>query len=121
MTILPYKKGLLIQIGANTASRNSQPLLNHQSSQIRKGRQLCREILGPDAVFIVMNLTKSCQKKRIEARHGSDSGIHQMLTRVFDIYEPAGEDEDGAYNVTITEDMTRQDVLKEVLGVIAKI
>ena len=43
------------------------------------------------------------------------------LVKVFDVYEPAGEDEEGAYNVTITEDMTRQDVLKEVLAVIAKI
>ena len=66
-------------------------------------------------------MTKSCQKKRIEARHGANRGMHDMLTKVFDIYEPAGEDEEGAYNVTITEDMTRQDVLKEVLAVIAKI
>ena len=44
-----------------------------------------------------------------------------MVPKVFDIYEPAGEDEEGAYNVTITEDMTRQDVLKEVLAVINKI
>ena len=43
------------------------------------------------------------------------------LVQVFDVYEPAGKDEEGAYNITITEDMTRQDVLKEVLAVIAKI
>ena len=47
--------------------------------------------------------------------------MHTMLTKIFDLYEPAGEDEEGAYNVTITEDMTPQDVLKEVLAVIAKI
>ena len=91
-----------------------------ETTQIREGRQLCRDILGPDAVFIVMNLTKSCQKKRIEARHGTGD-MHTMLTKIFDLYEPAGEDEEGAYNVTITEDMTPQDVLKEVLAVIAKI
>ena len=91
-----------------------------ETTKIRGGRQLCRDILGPDAYFIVMNLTKSCQKKRIEARHGSGD-MHTMLTKIFDLYEPAGEDEEGAYNVTITEDMTPQDVLKEVLAVIAKI
>ena len=91
-----------------------------ETTQIREGRQLCRDILGPDAVFIVMNLTKSCQKKRIEARHGTGD-MHTMLTKIFDLYEPAGEDEEGAYNVTITEDMTPQDVLKEVLAIIAKI
>ena len=40
---------------------------------------------------------------------------------MFDNYEPAGEDEEGAYNITITEDMTREDVLKHVIEVISKI
>ena len=74
-------------------------------------------------MFIVLNMTKSCQEKRIEARHGgkANTGIESMLTKIFDIYEPAGEDEEGAHNVTITEDMTRDDVLKAVLAVIDKI
>ena len=40
---------------------------------------------------------------------------------MFDSFEPAGEDEEGSYNVTITEDMTPDDVLKRVLEIIAKI
>ena len=74
-------------------------------------------------MFIVLNMTKSCQEKRIEARHGgkANEGIERMLTKIFDIYEPAGEDEEGAHNVTITEDMTRDDVLQAVLAVIDKI
>ena len=40
---------------------------------------------------------------------------------MFDMYEPAGEDEEGAYNVTITEDMSKDNVLKQVLDIIAKI
>ena len=37
---------------------------------------------------------------------------------MYGMYEPAGEDEEGAHNVTITEDMSREDVLKRVLAVI---
>ena len=44
-----------------------------------------------------------------------------MLSKLFDAYEPVGEDEEGSYNVTITEDMTPDDVLKNVLEIIAKI
>ena len=40
---------------------------------------------------------------------------------MYDDYEPAGEDEEGAYNVHITEDMTREDVLKQVIDIISKI
>ena len=40
---------------------------------------------------------------------------------MYDDYEPAGEDEEGAHNVHITEDMTREDVLKQVIDIISKI
>ena len=45
-----------------------------------------------------------------------------MVPKVFDIYEPAGEDEEGAYNINnVTEDMTPDDVLQKVLEVIGSI
>ena len=40
---------------------------------------------------------------------------------MYGMYEPAGEGEEGAHNVTITEDMTREDVLKRVMGVIESV
>ena len=82
---------------------------------------MCRELLGRSNVtFIVMNLTKSCQRKRLEARHGGamGGGFADTINSMYDMYEPAAEDEEGAHNVTITEDMTREDVLKKVLAVI---
>ena len=35
--------------------------------------------------------------------------------------EPAGPDEENAYNVTITEDMTPQDVIEKILDIIQNI
>ena len=48
---------------------------------VRKNRELCREILGPDAVFVVLNLTRGCVKERLRARHGGalDGAIEEML------------------------------------------
>merc|ERR1719458_1149247 len=89
----------------------------------RESRDICRKLLGAENVtFLVMNLTKSAQKKRLAARHGDDKegGFADVLSKLFDAYEPAGEDEEGSYNVTITEDMTPDDVLKQVLEIIAK-
>ena len=92
-------------------------------SSIRKSRDMCRELIGPDVTFIVMNLTKSCQKKRLEHRHGDGMGddFPETLNKMFDAFEPAGEDEEGAHNVMVDEDMSPDDVLKLVLEVIAKI
>ena len=36
----------------------------------RKSRDLARSIIGPDLLFIVLNLTKSCQMKRLAGREG---------------------------------------------------
>ena len=63
------------------------------------------------------------QEKRVKERHGdsADGGnFGSTLAKMFDMYEPAGEDEEGACNVAVTEDMSREDVLKRVLETIAK-
>ena len=47
----------------------------------RKSRELCREIFGPEneVVFLVMNLTKSCQKERLAARHGEGESVQKLV------------------------------------------
>ena len=85
---------------------------------IRKSRDLCRSIIGPDVTFIVLSLTKSCQMKRLAGREGG--GGEALFEKMLDLYEPAGEDEEGAVNVMISEDMSTDDVLKEVMNAIAK-
>ena len=89
----------------------------------RTNRDLCREILGRENVFfVVMDLTKACQRRRLEARHGGGGGQEWagVLGKMFDLFEPAGEDEEGACNVTVTEDMTPDDVFKRVMEDVGK-
>ena len=90
---------------------------------IRRSRDLCRSILGPDVIFIVLNLTKSCVKKRLEVRSGGGENAKKSAEigiKLYDMYEPAGEDEEGAHNITITEDMSTDDVLKLIVDKIGK-
>ena len=84
----------------------------------RKSRDLARSIIGSGLMFIVLNLTKSCQMKRLAGREGG--GGEALLEKMIELYEPAGEDEEGAVNVMITEDMSMDDVLQEVMNAIAK-
>ena len=44
-----------------------------------------------------------------------------MMVKFFDLYEPASADEKNAYNIDITEDMSVEDVLKEVLKIVEKV
>lgn len=101
-----------------------------QAVMSRHQRDQLKEKLGPDLVFIVLNMTRSCQEMRIKARHGVHDNetespafdmIKKMMTKMYDLYQPAGSDEVNAYNVDIDEFMSPDDVLNKVLDVIAQI
>ena len=56
--------------------------------------------------------------KRLEGRHGDGENskkFSETLHKMYDNYEPAGEDEEGAINITVDENMSTDDVLKLVL------
>ena len=48
----------------------------------RAQRDQIKKDLGPDLVFIVMNLTKECQSKRVTGRHGDDSHGQQFAGKI---------------------------------------
>ena len=87
----------------------------------RRQREALRKILGPECVFIVLNMSRECQKKRVIARHGKGTGMDgliAMMIKFAELYEPASEDEKGAHNVEITEDMNREDVIQKILEIV---
>ena len=91
-----------------------------QAIYSRKQRETLFKIVGPDLVFVVLNLTKNCIKKRLEERHGDtlDDKLMGMLINFADMCEPAGADEKNAYNVYITEDMTPDDVIEKIQEIV---
>ena len=42
------------------------------------------------------------------------------MVNILNLYEPAGEDEVNAYNVTITEEMNPDDVVQKILEIIGE-
>ena len=86
----------------------------------RKQRDNIRKIIGPNLVFVVLNMTEECQMKRIKARHGDSlpEELWQVFTKYAELCEPAGEDEERAHNVTISENMSKDDVVEKVLEIV---
>ena len=79
-------------------------------------RDNIREQLGPELIFVVLHMSKEDQKKRIVQRHGDQAGgINDWLIKLYDLYEPATEDEPNAINVVVTSDMSRDDVVQKIL------
>ena len=87
---------------------------------LRAQREYMCDWVGPDLVFIVLNLTEECIAARLKQRHGN-SGAGEALKKIFTMFEPAGDDEKNAYNVTVEEGMSRRDVMKKCFELIQKI
>ena len=80
-------------------------------------RDEIRKVL-PDCIFVCLSLTKETQMKRITARHGSgeaSEGIVKMMNDIHGMYDKPTESEKDAFNIDITEEMSQDDVLKNVM------
>ena len=79
-------------------------------------RDLIRAELGPDLVFVVLNMSREDQRARLIARHGEESeGFNDLMSGMFDLYEPATEEEESAIDLNVTNEMTREDVAEKLL------
>ena len=85
----------------------------------RSQRESLRKAL-PGVIFIVLSLTKESQFKRLKGRHGDvlDDNLNDTFTKMQEIYEPAGDDEENAYNLIVTDDMSPTDVVQKVIEIV---
>ena len=83
----------------------------------RKARDYVRTIFGDNLIFVVLHMSKEDEIKRIKTRHGEGEAadsVVAMLTSLYDMYEPATEDEPNSVNVVVTENMSREEVVQEI-------
>ena len=85
----------------------------------RKQRDTLRKILGCNLTFIVLNMTKEFQKQRLLKRHqpGDEEGL-DFLLKLYELFEPAEDGEENAYNVSISKDMSPEDVIEKVIEIV---
>ena len=63
-------------------------------------------------------MSKEDQIERIKGRHGNEEMFVNMLTKCYDFFEPAGEDEPNTIPLLITKDMTRDDVVDKIIQLV---
>ena len=83
----------------------------------RTQRDKLRDLLGPNLAFMVLNMSKECQIERVQKRHGDGipDSFTEILFKYAELCEPAGEDEKNAFNIEITKDMTKKEVINQIL------
>ena len=112
----PFLKLMASHI-ANERQRLGGDFAVAQAIFSHKQRSLLREIIGPDLVFIVMNMTKESQVKRLQKRHGADmdNSFMEVLFKYAEMCEPAREDEINTFNVEVDPDMDITQVTNAIL------
>ena len=86
----------------------------------REERDQIRKVF-PECIFVILTITKKCQKKRLLARHGEGKegeGVVNMLTDWYKYFEPKKKGEENIVSIALTEDMAPKDVMKSVLKVL---
>ena len=81
----------------------------------RKFRDHIRKQLGSNLIFVVLHMSKEDQVERIKGRHGDEAMFVDMLTKSYDVFEPAEDDEPNTISIQITKEMTRDDVADKIL------
>ena len=116
---------MLYHMGQHISSQKKRlggDMVVAQSIFSRKQRDYLRNIIGPDLVFIVLNMSNECQMQRLKRRHGNaDAGWIKILNKYAELCEPAEEDEENAFNVDITDEMSPEYVLQNILEIISKL
>ena len=87
----------------------------------RDQRDYLREIVGSKLIFLVFNMNKDCQMKRVTER---TPGIGEKYLEILynaERCEPGAKDEINTYSMTVTEEMTCKDLEKTVLEFVQKL
>jgi len=111
-TAKPYYKAMADDIARQKKRLGGTFAVAHAVAT-RSSRDDLRKWMGPELIFVVLNMTKDCQLERLQGRHGDSAG--DVLTTMHALYEPAGEDEENSVNVTIEKGMSKDEVMNTVL------
>jgi len=78
-------------------------------------RDILRSLLGPELVFVVLELSPELQASRLEGRHEDDKETAEQLEEIFKVYQPAEAGERAAISFRQSENTTIEENAKEVL------
>ena len=86
-----------------------------QAVPTRAIRDRIRSLLeGSNLLFVVLHMSQEDQVARIKARHGDDEDLIAMLTKTYEACDTADDDEPNAITVTISKEMTRDEVVEKI-------
>ena len=92
----------------------------------RSLREACKEVLGPQLIFVCIRLSKEANKKRVAGRHaGSDEetmkGLEEYLNGIYDLYEDTQPGEQNCVTVNVGPDDSKEVVMNNILKLVEEL
>ena len=91
-----------------------------QAVPTRALRDHLRTKLGSNLIFVVLHMSREDQMERVQGRHGDEKSFTEMLTKMYELYEPAADDEPNTIGIMLTKDMSKDKVADEILRLVNK-
>jgi len=79
-------------------------------------RDFCRSKLGPDLMFVVLDMDSETQAERIHKRQDVDEIVASMFQKILEISDPATKDEKNAIDIKANDKMSPEDVMGRILN-----
>ena len=78
-------------------------------------RDYIKSLMGPELTFVTLSLDKEEQVRRIRKKFGDiPQNLIDFLTKVQSLFVSAGADENQAFDVLISTEMTPEDVAEKI-------
>ena len=85
--------------------------------ETRYFRDVIRQIVGPEMVYVILNISKDLQYKRVIKREKNPkSPRFKALVRVYSFFEGVQEGENRVIGINVDENKTIEMVVKEILS-----
>jgi len=71
--------------------------------------------MGPELQIVVLDMSLEEQMDRMRKRHLGNEAAVEFAKAVYDVSEPAGEEEANTIDLKVSLDMTPDDVVQKIL------
>jgi len=79
-------------------------------------RQIARRELGEDLEIKMLEMAVEEQEERVRTRHEGSQHAVDIMRAIYDLVEPALDDEEQTTRIKVSREMTPQEVVAQILG-----
>ena len=78
-------------------------------------RDEIRKVLGPELIFVFLDVRKDTLSRRLKQRYGDNSSLFDTVFKLSNMYDGASPEESNSITITVDDTTTVEDVIKCIM------